>query len=110
MESLISPKIAGNTLLSLFGLFFALHVLIMLGVVPHGFVWGGRITSRAQLIRLETVALLLLGLMALVVSIRMGYLAANLHPTFLKIGIWALFAFFILNTLGNFMAKNSKEK
>lgn len=110
METLISTDLAGKALLSLLALFFILHILIMLGLIPPHIVWGGRINSRQQLLRMESVSLFVLAIFTMLVALRMGYLHFLDNPAVIKGGMWVLFAFFMLNTLGNFAAKSPIEK
>ena len=110
MESLFNPNLAGNTLLIILGLLIVFHLLVMAGIVPYDIVWTGKINSRAQLLRMESVSLVVLALAILMVALRMNYLAFLDAPTVVDVGMWVLFAFFLLNTLGNLTAKSPIEK
>lgn len=110
MESLFNPNLAGNTLLIILGLLIVFHLLVMAGIVPYDIVWAGKINSRAQLLRMETISLVVLALATLMVALRMDYLAFLDAPTVVDVGMWVLFAFFLLNTFGNLTAKSPIEK
>ncbi|MEK6479004.1 hypothetical protein WJR50_15765 [Catalinimonas sp. 4WD22] len=110
METLISTELAGKALFSMLSLFFVLHILIMLGLVPHDIVWGGKIKSRQQLLRMEFISLFILAIFTMLVALRMGYLHFLDNPSVIKGSMWVLFAFFVLNTLGNFAAKSPIER
>lgn len=110
MESLFNPNLAGNTLLITLGLLIVFHVLVIAGIIPHSIVWAGKINSRAQLLRMESISLVVLALAILLVTLRMEYLAFIDSPAVINGGMWVLFAFFLLNTLGNLTAKSPIEK
>jgi hypothetical protein len=106
----MNPVLIGNLLLSLLGLLFVFHLLVIAGLIPYGIVWAGKINNRQQMLRMETVSLLVLTLAVLLVLMRMSYLQWVDNPIVLKGGMWLLFAFFSLNTLGNLTAKSPFEK
>jgi hypothetical protein len=110
MQSLLNPDIIGNILLTLLGLLFGFHLLVITGIVPYGIVWAGKIQNRQQLLRMESASLVILTLAVLLVLMRMGYLDWVDNPIILQGGMWLLFALFTLNTLGNMTAKSPFEK
>ncbi len=107
---MISVTFAGNVLLLLFGLLFIFHLFILSGHLPYHIVWAGRIKNRAALLKMESVSLLVLVLASIIVCLKMEYLSFLPYPTIINIGVWVLFAFFVLNTIGNLTAKSPFEK
>jgi hypothetical protein len=110
MQPLMNPVIIGNLLLTLLGLLFVFHLLVMAGIVPYGIVWAGKLKNRQQMLRMEAVSVLVLLLAVTLVLLRMNYLQWIDNSLILKGGMWLLFAFFSLNTLGNMTAKSPFEK
>ena len=110
MESLFNPNLAGNTLLIILGLLIVFHLLVIAGIIPYGIVWVGKINNRTQLLRMESISLVVLVLAILLVASKMGYLTFLNNPSVINGGMWVLFAFFLLNTLGNLTAKSPIEK
>ena len=110
MCNLIGVSAAGNILLVLFGMLFVFHLLVLTGVIPYNIVWAGKIANKTDLIKMETISLLVLILASLVITLRMEYLRLGISPSITRIGIWILFVFFVLNTLGNLTAVNPIEK
>ena len=110
MELLFNPNLAGNTLLIILGLLIVFHLLVMAGIVPYDIVWAGKINNRNQLLRMESISLVVLALAILMVALRMGYLTFINYPGVINGGMWVLFAFFLLNTFGNLTAKSPIEK
>ena len=110
MESLFNPNLVGNVLLTLLSLLVVFHLLVITGIIPHGIIWAGKINSRAQLVRMESISLVVLALAILLVALRMEYLTFLKYPAVVNGGMWVLFVFFLLNTLGNLTAKSPIEK
>jgi hypothetical protein len=111
MKKLISAKLAGNLLLFSLGLLFLFHILVLLKVIPANIVWGGQIRGvPANLVTLETVALLVTALFILIVASKTGYAQPGKLSGAVNIGVWLIFAYLVLNTLGNLASGISFEK
>jgi hypothetical protein len=111
MKKLISVKLAGNILLFSLGLLFLFHVLVLLKVIPADIVWGGQIQGvPSNLFTLETVALLVTAFFILIVAAKLGYLQAGKLSGAVTVGLWLIFAYLLLNTLGNLASGISFEK
>ena len=110
MKKLISEKLAGNLLLISLGLLAIFDILIILNVVPSNIVWGGRIKDpAANLIVLELIALVVTFIFAIVIAAKMNYIKAGRLIQAVNIGVWVIFAYLILNTLGNLASGASFE-
>lgn len=110
MLDVLSFQGAGIGVLSVVGVFTAFHILVIAGVVPSGIVWGGRITQRSQLIKMELVSVLVLGITAAIVALHL-YTGRGQAPSLgTTIGMWILTALFTLNTVGNVFAKSAFER
>lgn len=110
MKKLISVKLAGNLLLISLGLLAIFDILIILNVVPSSIVWGGQIKDSAtNLIILELIALVVTLIFAIVIAAKMDYIKAGGFTKAVSIGVWIIFAYLILNTLGNLASGVSFE-
>ena len=110
MKKLISAKLAGNILLAAMGLLFIFHVLVLLKVIPADIVWGGQIKGvEANLITLETIALLVTLFFIFIIAAKTGYIQTGKLSGAINIGVWLSFAFLLLNTLGNLASGVSFE-
>jgi hypothetical protein len=110
MKRLISARLAGNILLAALGLLFIFHVLVLFGVLPAEIVWGGMIQGgQTNLITLETVALAMTLLFMLIVAARIGYMQVGRLSGAVRVGVWLIFIFLLLNTLGNLASGVSFE-
>lgn len=111
MRKLISARLAGNILLFSLGLLFFFHILVLLNVVPANIVWGGQIKGVPEnLITLESVALLVTSLFILIVAAKIGYLQSGKWSGVINVGVWLIFAYLLLNILGNLASGISFEK
>jgi hypothetical protein len=111
MKKLISAKLAGNLLLAALGLLFLFHILVLLRVIPADIVWGGQIKGvPSNLITLEGVALLVTAVFLLIVAAKMGYVQAGKWSAVINVGVWLIFAYLLLNTLGNLASGITFEK
>ena len=102
MKRLMSANLAGNILLVFMGWLVIFHILVLLNVVPASIIWGGQIedTSNA-FIALELISLLLTLAFAIIIAAKIGYLQAGNFQKIVNIGVWVIFAYLILNTIGN---------
>lgn len=110
MKKLISERSAAITILTLLSIFLVFHFLVMLGVIPFEIVWGGRLTSRSQMLRSETVSVIVNLIMIAVVAIKANVLKVELPQIFIKVILWLMFLLFLLNTLGNVFSLNKFEQ
>lgn len=109
MLKLISAKLAGNIMLTFLALLLLFHVLLLLGAIPQSIAWGGQLDgSSDDIVMFELVAFFVLLFFALIIAIKIGYV--NLKLNFVNIGLWVMFAYFFLNTLGNLASSVVIEK
>ena len=102
MKKWIGAKLAGNILLVSFGILIVFHVLVLLGIVPSSIIWGGQVGALPlSLLTLEIIAFAVTILFTLAVAAKIGYVKAGKFQPVATIGVWIIFAFLILNTLGN---------
>ncbi len=110
MKKFISAKLAGNILLAALGVLFIFHILVILGLIPADIVWGGQVKdAQANLVLLETIALLVTLLFIFIVAVKTGYIKMDRLRGVINAGIWLIFIFMILNTLGNIASAASFE-
>jgi membrane-associated phospholipid phosphatase len=110
MKKYISERLAIRGLLAIQSLSVVLHLLILSGIVPYEIAWGGRIKNQEEMIRFESVSILLNLLMLAIVAIRAGLLAVRLNYSFTRGALWFMFGLFVLNTVGNILSDNQFEQ
>ncbi len=110
MKKMLSEHLATRGLLLILSFVIVFHVLILSGVFPSTIVWGGRITSRTELVRFELVSILLNAVMLTIVAIKANIINLPIQRKILKVGLWFMFALFLLNTIGNLASLNKIEQ
>jgi hypothetical protein len=84
---------------------------VLLKIIPATVVWGGQIKGvPANLVTLETIALLVTGLFTLIVAAKTNYIQAGKLSGAVTVGVWLIFIYLLLNTLGNLASGISLEK
>jgi hypothetical protein len=87
-----------------------LHLSILLQIVPHNIVWGGKIDSIEKLYLLEGFALATMLFLGMVLAMKIKIIKPIFTDKAIK-RIFMVFAvFFVLNTLGNLLAETLIEK
>ena len=111
MRKLISAKLAGNVLIFIMVLLVVFHVLIILKILPSGFVWGGQAKdSPSNLVTLEIISLVLTLIFIFIIAAKIGYIEEGKLKKVIKIGVWIMFIYFILNIFGNLASSVLIEK
>lgn len=110
MKKFLSANLAGKILLGTFILMLVLHFLIFLQVVPSNIVWGGQINDdQSNLLQLEIVVITLTLVFLGIVATKMNLLKSGRSNKLVNIGVWIVFVYLILNTLGNFASGITAE-
>ena len=111
MKKLISAKRAGDILLAALGLLAIFHILVLLGIIPAAIVWGGMIQGvPSNLMTLEAISFLVTLLFIIIIAAKIGYIRAGNLSGAVNVGVWLIFAYLLLNTLGNLASGVSFEK
>jgi len=108
MKKLVSAKLAGNILLFSLGLLLVFHILALLKITPADMMWGGQATA-TNIITLEIIALAVTLFFGFVIAAKTGYVDAGKFAGVVNILVWIIFAFLLLNTLGNLASGISAE-
>jgi hypothetical protein len=110
MRKIISLQLAGNILLISYALLAIFHVLVLTQIVPSDIVWGGQAAGSQTNIRtLEAISLIVTFLFAIVVAAKIDYIKASKYKKVINILLWIIFAYSILNTVGNIASGVSVE-
>lgn len=110
MIRIISESFASRSLMLLFSLIIAFHLLVLFQVIPFQMVWGGRLNNVSEMYSFEALSIALNLLMLAVVSVRSGVMSLGVNPRVIQVLLWAMAAMFILNTVGNLLSINETEK
>ncbi|MEW9700867.1 hypothetical protein [Paenibacillus sp. SI8] len=109
MRKLISARLSAQLLIIANVLLLLLHILILLRIVPYEFIWGGQIKDSSSLIIFEITAICLTMAFIFIVSLKIGYLFAGKFKRTAAIGIWIMFGYLVLNTIGNLASTVTAE-
>ena len=96
-------------LLALVGLVLIFHVLVLIGIVPHAIVWGGRIEAD-QLLVFETISIMVNLFLALIILMNEGRLRFAFPKVVIRLILFFFVFLFVLNTIGNLLAETYLEK
>lgn len=110
MKKLISARLSGKLLISFLILLTMFHALILLGVVPYEIVWGGQIKDSSSFIILEGISLFFTIGFIWLISLKIGIVKTEKFKKTIRAGVWIMFGYFLLNTIGNFASGVSAEK
>ena len=110
LKFLLQEKLSEGFLVIVLSILALIHACILTDLIPYDMVWGGRLNSRLEAIRFETIALLATLIMLLVVIMRKVYYNRGLNPLVIKVFLWLMTVMFLLNAAGNFASYNVIEK
>jgi hypothetical protein len=110
MKKMFTERTASYCIFITLSLIVLFHLLVLAGIIPFQIVWGGRLTNRSQMLRFESISIVINLVMLAIVAIRAGWWNVRFHPLFITIVLWLMGALFLLNTLGNLLSINTFEK
>ncbi len=106
----MNPKTAIKTMLYLLVAVILFHLCIMLKIVPYEITWGGRLKNDFQMYIFETISIIINLFLFSILLIKGKYLRAFISMKIVNITLWIFFVLFVLNTIGNILAKTYFEK
>ena len=115
MSKILNFKLASIATITIYGalLIFHLSLIIftgLLSIIPYDIVWGGKMESKEQLIFFELLSFLIIALCMFLTLIKSKYLKISKLNKIAHYAMWLFSAYFLLNTLGNILAKTIFEK
>lgn len=109
MKKLISFRLACKIIITINTLALLMHVLILLKIVPHDFVWGGGLKTEAEVIIFESISIVVQILFISIIATKAGYVFKGKFIRTVNIGTWVMFGLMVLNTLGNIASSSGLE-
>lgn len=97
-------------ILSIIALILLYHLVILLGIVPYEYAWGGRLGSKSEMYVFETVSIILNLFLAYILLLKGKLINGPLSHKIVDIILWVFCILFAINTLGNLFAKTYFEK
>ena len=110
MDLTTAKNIAFKASIGLLTLVIIFHGFIIAKIIPYNIAWGGRLENDSQMYVFESISMLINGLLITVLLLKAKYINHRFSEKILN-GILRFFqVLFILNTIGNLLAKTSFEK
>lgn len=91
-------------------IFLIFHICVLLQIIPYSIVWGGRLKSKTEMYRFETISILVNLIFLGIILEQAHLLTFGIPQKALTIMLWIMAALFLLNTLGNAVSKNKLEQ
>jgi len=99
-----------KVLVFLLSLVTTFHFCLVFKLIPYTIAWGGRLGDDTEMYRFETISISVNLFLIFVLLIKGNYLKVRLNEKVINAILWIFFFLFILNTIGNVLAKTNFEK
>jgi len=106
----MTNRIAIKSLLGLLLAVVLFHLCILIKIIPYEITWGGRLKSDQEMYIFETISILVNLFLGFVLLIKGGYIKDFFQHRVINILLWTFWGLFVLNTIGNTIAKTSFER
>lgn len=106
MKNLFIKKI----LIFIYSFVLIFQFLLLLGIIPYEYTWGGKLKSIEEMYVFVSIASLLNLIFLLTILQTANLISWNIPKTAIKISLWFMVAVFALNTVGNLFAETNLEK
>jgi hydrogenase-4 membrane subunit HyfE len=109
MFKILSFNFAINSMLIILSSVIVLHLLVLTQLIPYIVVGGGNLQNLGEMRRFEVTSVMIIALMIYVIAIKGQYVKSNVPPGIINVVLWIFFLLFIINTVGNMLAKSTLE-
>ena len=99
-----------NILLGLLIAVILFHLCVMAKMIPYNIAWGGRLQNDSEMYVFEAISILINLFLGLILLMKGEYIQFRFKKKAIDIILWIFFALFVLNTVGNLLAKTNFEK
>jgi len=104
------PDMISVVLILLLSFLVLMHVLILIKVIPYNMLWGSLLKSDQDMVRFESVSLVVSIVFLWLAIEATGYIEGIVPSSWSGWILWVLGGFFALNTIGNLTSKNKVER
>ena len=104
--------IFNNTIKIFLGLLFAVilfHIFIIIKIIPYNITWGGRLQNDNEMYVFESISILINVFLSWILLMKGNFSNYKFPIRAINIILWIFFAIFVLNTIGNLLAKTFFE-
>lgn len=109
MKKTISVQLTSNLLILINTLMLLVHIMIVLKILPYTFIWGGQIKNDSDLIKMESISILIQILFIFIIALKAGFILKGKFKKTASMGVWMIFAYMLLNTVGNLASRSGME-
>lgn len=106
----MKPRTAVRLLLLILVPLALFHIAVLFKVAPQEIIWGGNLDSDREMYLLESISLLVTLYLIILLLIKGSFIEPVLSPKIVTTSLWAFLLLFILNTVGNLLAKTTGEQ
>lgn len=96
--------------LGLLFLVIVFHICIIIKLIPYNIAWGGRLTNDSEMYVFEAISILINVFLSWILLMKGNFMKFKLSIKILNFILWIFFVLFVLNTIGNILAKTNFEK
>lgn len=107
---MIKPKTAVRLLLIVLVPLLLFHIGVLLKIAPQEIIWGGNLGSDREMYLLESISILVTLYLIILLLIKGSFIRPVLPPKIVRTSLWAFLILFVLNTVGNLLAKTTAEQ
>ena len=86
------------------------HLCIMFKIVPYEVSWGGRLKNDSEMYVFETISIIINLFLFSILLIKGKHVREFISLKIVNVLLWVFFVIFVLNTIGNIIAKTYFEK
>jgi uncharacterized membrane protein len=103
-------KTSINIFLGLLIAVILFHIAIMAKIIPYDIAWGGRLQNDSEMYVFETISILINLFLGFILLMKGDHIKFQFKKNKIDIILWIFLALFVLNTVGNILAKTNFEK
>ena len=86
------------------------HLCIITKIIPYEITWGGRLQNDSEMYVFETISIIINLFLGFVLLMKGGYIKFYFKRSAVNVILWIFLILFVLNTIGNIIAKTNFEK
>lgn len=106
----VQRKIYTKILIGITALVLLFHILILTGIIPYTIAWGGNLKTVGEIYVFESSSILINAFFIYVLFQKEDFIKRIFSLRAISIILWVFFVLFVLNTIGNLMARTAFEK
>lgn len=106
MKNNLSIKI----LLALLCTVILFHLCIITKIIPYNIAWGGRLKNDTEMYVFEFLSIIINLFLGFILLMKSGFIKYYFKQSIINFILWLFLVLFVLNTIGNLLAKTNFEK